>query len=112
MFRGSLPKAYPFHFNGTYYWEKEQFEEGSVFYNGKLYEHLFLNVDAYQGELLVRQDSDVTPVSVFIDQVAWFTMGGKRFLNLRYLGYTEAEEGFFEIVRDGRVPLLRVLSCD
>ena len=49
----------------------------------------------------------VTPVSVFIDQVAWFTMGGKRFLNLRYLGYTEAEEGFFEIVRDGRVPLLR-----
>ena len=107
LFRGSLPKAYPFHFNGTYYWEKEQFEEGSVFYNGKLYEHLFLNVDAYQGELLVRQDSGVTPVSVFIDQVAWFTMGGKRFLNLRYLGYTEAEEGFFEIVRDGRVPLLR-----
>lgn len=107
LFRGTLPKSYPFRFNGTYYWEKKQFEEGSVFYNGKLYERVFLNVDAYQGELLVSQEKGITPVSVFNDQVVWFTMAGKRFVNLRYLGYTEAEEGFFEIVRDGRIPLLR-----
>ena len=107
LFRGTIPRSYPFRFNGTYYWHGKTFEEGTVFFNGKLYDHVLLNVDAYQGQLLVCPSENTTPIVVFRDQVAWFTMGDKRFVNLRYLGYSEAEEGFFEIVRDGSVPLLR-----
>ena len=33
LFRGNLPKTYPFRFNGTYYWSQKQYQEGSVFYN-------------------------------------------------------------------------------
>ena len=106
LFRGSLPKTYPFRFNGTYYWDQKQFAEGVVFYNGKLYEHVFLNVDAYQEQLLVSPEPNSTPIIVFRDQVAWFTIGDKRFVNLQYLGYADAEEGFFEIARDGNAPLL------
>ncbi|MBR1926505.1 MAG: carboxypeptidase-like regulatory domain-containing protein [Bacteroidales bacterium] len=105
LFRGSLPRSYPFRYNGTFYWSEKEFREGSVFYNGKLYEGVFLNIDAYQGQLLVARESTGTPVAVFRNQVAWFTMGGRTFVNLRYLGYTEAEEGFFEVIRDGEIPL-------
>ena len=106
LFRGVLPKPYPFKYNGTYYWNTRQYQEGKVFYNGKLYENVFLNVDAYQKQLLVSPVKNFTPLIVFRDQVAWFTMGDKLFLNLRYLGYSEAPEGFFEVMRDGQIPLL------
>ena len=106
LFRGSLPKSYPFKYNGTFYWDGKHFEEGSVLYNGKLYENVFLNIDAYQGQLLVSPLKDSAPVIAFRDQVAWFTMGGRLFVNLRYLGYSGAEEGFYEVMRDGQVPLL------
>ena len=107
LFRGSLPRTYPFKYNGTYYWSQKQYQEGSVFYNGKLYEHIVLNVDAYQGQLLVSPTRNFTPIVVYRDQVAWFTMGDNTFVNLNYLGYSDAPEGFFEIMRDGQVPLLR-----
>lgn len=106
LYRGNLPKTYPFRFNGTYYWSQKSFQYGSVFYNGKLYENVILNVDAYQGQLLVSPERDHVPIVVFRDQVAWFTMGKSKFLNLNYLGYADAPEGFYEIIRDGRVPIL------
>ena len=107
LFRGNLPRTYPFRYNGTYFWSQKQYQEGKVFYNGKLYENVFLNVDAYQGQLLVSPVENNTPIVVFRDQVAWFTMGEMTFVNLRYLGYSEAPEGFFEVIRDGDAPLLR-----
>ena len=84
LYRGNLPKTYPFRFNGTYYWSQKSFQYGSVFYNGKLYENVILNVDAYQGQLLVSPERDHVPIVVFRDQVAWFTMGDSKFLSLNY----------------------------
>ena len=106
LFRGTLPRTYPFKYNGTYFWSQRSFEEGSVFYNGKLYDDVYLNVDAFQGELLVCPEINATPIAVFRDQIAWFTIGNQKFLNLNYLGYSDAPEGFFRIFRDGQVPIL------
>ena len=106
IFRGKLPGTYPYKYNGTYYWDRPEFQQGDVFYNGRLYRDISLNIDACEGELQVRPMEKVSAVVVFTDQVAWFTMGGKRFVNLRYLGWKDAPEGFFEVVRDGETPLL------
>ena len=106
IFRGKLPQAYAFKYNGTYFWDQKAFEKGSVWYNGKQYDDVYLNVDAYLDELQVRPLNNMTPVVVYRDQVAWFTMGDKRFVNLRYLGWPEAPVGFFEVIRDGKTPLL------
>ena len=107
LFRGPLPKTYPFKYNGTYFWSRNGFYKGDVFYNGKRYDGVFLNFDAYRNELLVCVTEQSTPIAVFVDQVAWFTMEEQRFLNLRYLGHQDAPNGIFEVIRDGKTPLLR-----
>ena len=112
IYRGKLPGIYPYKFNGTYYWERKDFQQGDVFYNGRLYRNVSLNVDACQGELQVRAQEKVSAVVVFRDQVAWFTMGDALFVNLQYLGWPEAPEGYFEVVRDGETPLLRRVVKD
>ena len=110
IFRGKLPGIYPYKFNGTYFWERKEFQRGDVMYNGKLYRDVSLNIDACEGELQVRPLENATAVIVFRDQVAWFTMGPSLFVNLRYLGWKEAPEGYFEVIRDGDTPLLRTIS--
>ena len=110
IFRGKLPGIYPYKFNGTYFWEQKEFQRGDVMYNGKLYRGVSLNIDACEGELQVRPLEKATAVIVFRDQVAWFTMGPSLFVNLRYLGWKEAPEGYFEVIRDGDTPLLRTIS--
>ena len=107
IFRGKLPNVYPYRYNGTYYWFTKDFRYGDVLYNGRLYEHILLNVDACEQELQVRPVEKESALVVFRDQVAWFTMDGTRFVNLRYLGWTEAPAGYYEVVRDGETPLLR-----
>ena len=106
IFRGKLPASYPFKYNGTYFWDRKAFQKGSVWYNGKQYDDISMNLDAYLNELQVRPLENASAVVVYRDQVAWFTMGGKRFVNLRYLGWPEAPEGFFEVIRDGQTPIL------
>jgi hypothetical protein len=107
IFRGKLPGSYPYKFNGTYFWDQKEFQKGDVLYNGRLYRDISLNVDACEGELQVRPVEKATAMVAFRDQVAWFTMGSKLFLNLRYLGWKDAPEGYFEVLRDGEIPLLR-----
>ena len=106
IFRGKLPGIYPYKFNGTYFWERKEFQRGDVMYNGKLYRDIALNLDAHEGELQVRPLEKSSPVVVFRDQVAWFTMGPDLFVNLRYLGWKEAQEGYYKVIRDGETPLL------
>ena len=106
LYRGSIPAVYAFRYNGTYYWESRDFQEGSVMFNGKVYDRVLLNVDSYRMQLLVKASPDLSAAEVYRDQVAWFTMNGRKFVNLRYIGYENAPEGFFELIRDGETPLL------
>ena len=107
IFRGKLPAVYPYRFNGTYFWYDKTFREGEVMYNGRLYQDISLNVDACENELQVRPVDGISAMVVFRDQVAWFTMGDVLFVNLRYLGWKDVPEGYYEVLRDGETPLLR-----
>ena len=33
IFRGKLPGTYPYRHNGTYYWDRKEFQQGDVWYN-------------------------------------------------------------------------------
>ncbi len=107
IFRGKVVVPYTFLYNGNFFWDSDpDFTPGDVFYNGKLYRDVLLNVDAFTDQLMVRPGQSYAPVYADRDQVVWFTRKGERFVNLRYLGYEAALPGFYRVVHDGTEPLL------
>ena len=62
LYRGRMPVHYPYIYNGTYFWNTKTFQKGSVLYNGKLYENVFVNVDASRQELQVKLTEKVLPL--------------------------------------------------
>ena len=106
LFRGRLQNPIPIRYNGTYFLDTRKFQEGSVLYNGKFYDGIYMNLDAMNQELVARPSAKAAGVILYRDQVGWFTLGKKRFVNLRFMGYTNAQEGYYELVQNGRNPLL------
>ena len=108
LYRGKLQKVYPFRFNGTYYLDSRAFRKGDLLYNGKYYKDILMNIDAYSQELVVRPQATSSGVVLYRDEVAWFRFDNRLFVNLRYLGYDKAPEGYYEVLRDGREPIIRM----
>lgn len=107
LYRGRHPLNFPYKFNGTYFWQSKEFTEGNLMYNGKLYDKVLMNIDAYSRNLIVIPGDNSFPVILDRDQVQWFNWKESLFVNLNYLGYTNAPEGFFQVIRDGDTPALR-----
>ena len=106
LYRGRMPVHYPYIYNGTYFWNTKTFQKGSVLYNGKLYENVFVNVDASRQELQVKLTEKGAPIVLYEKYVDYFTMDKTFFVNLNTLGYMDAPAGYYEIVRDGEKPIL------
>ena len=111
IFRGKVVAPYTFLYNGNYFWDNDpEYTPETVFYNGKRYEDVLLNIDAFTDQLTVRPGRQYAPVYADRDQVTWFTRKGDRYVNLRYLGVEEALPGFYQVIHDGAEPLLRRVS--
>ena len=108
LFRGRLQKNTTFRYNGTFYLDTRTFRKGDVLYNGKYYTDVLLNLNASTQELVIRPEANSAGVILYRDQVAWFSIGNRRFVNLRYIGLKDAPEGYYEVIRDGREPILRM----
>ncbi len=108
LYRGRLQNSYHYRYNGTFYMFTRSFTPETLLYNGKLYQDVLLNVDAFGMDLVSKPAQETSGVVLDRAQVAWFTLDGRRFINPRYLGYAEAPEAYLEVVRDGREPLLRL----
>ena len=65
IFRGKLPGTYPYKYNGTYYWDRPEFQQGDVFYNGRLYRDISINIDACEGEGIREEKLKELIVSAF-----------------------------------------------
>lgn len=106
LYRGKTPAVYPYKYNGTVYWDTNRFSRGDLLYNGKIYKGVLLNADAFTSDLVTRPFEESAAIVLNREQVVWFTLSGRKFVNLRYLGYADAPEGFFEVLQDGKEPVL------
>ena len=100
LFRGRVAPRYGSFFNGTPYWDSTGFQPGRVFYNGRLYTGVLVQVDASAGMLLVKASAEHTPIAPDSRQVSWFTKGGRLFINPAYQGMAGAPDGFLEMMYD------------
>ena len=107
LFRGRLPAKYPYLYNGTYFMYGPAFYKGDLFYNGKRYYDVWMNIDAFRMDLLVRPGSEQSPVVAYKNLVCWFTLGAAKYVNLEYMGFEDAPDGYFEILSDGTAPVLK-----
>lgn len=48
LYRGKRPVMYPYRYNGTYYLETREFTRGDVWFNGKVYRDVLINLNANQ----------------------------------------------------------------
>ena len=106
LYRGRMTSVYPYRYNGTVYWNTHRFSRGDLLYNGKIYKEVLLNADAFTGDLVVRPSEQAAAIVLNREQVVWFTQEGRKFIHLRYLGYADAPEGFFEVLLDAKEPVL------
>ena len=109
LYRGRIPNPYSIRYNGTFYADTRRFGRGNIQYNGKLYQNVLLNLDAYAQELIVKPNGTAAGIILSRDQVAWFSMGPSLYLNLQYLGFADAPEGYLLLMRDGAEPLFTLV---
>lgn len=107
IYRGKLPKRYLSAYNGNPFWSDKEYVEGEVLFNGKVYENVLLNIDAYRMDLLCRFSYQTAPIVLSKEDVKYAVIGGKLFVNLNGLGYSRAPEGYYEVLKDGEKALLR-----
>ena len=99
LYRGRKALSYRnLRFNGTYYAYTKDYAEGSVMFNGKLYEGILLNIDACQQQLLSRWADAMPEVIIDSRKVRYFTIGQDKYLNLSEDGY-DAAPGFYKVLR-------------
>ena len=110
LYRGRQAIRYNFHYEGTPYWYSEDFEEGSVMMDGKRYDNVYVNVDAFGKEALTVPPGSRAAVVLDRDHIDWVSMGDTRFVNLRKKGY-EVAPGYYETVfEDSSVTVYRYLT--
>jgi len=110
LYRGHQAYAYNIHYNGSPWWSGASYGTGDVRYNGKMYHGLALNVDAARQELLVRQAAGQGGKVLSRAFVEWFSLDGRRFVNLQALSGPQAPAGYWEVLFDGKTRFLRQVS--
>lgn len=105
IFRGRQATSYSgVLYNGHYFWETPAFRTGDVSFNGRTYRDILLNIDACEGNLIARYTMEMPAVVVDRDFVPWFTIGDRRYVNLRIVG-VDAAPGFYQQLSSGRMPV-------
>ena len=107
LFRGHKAYSYEMSFNGTFYWSDPEFREGSVVYNGKTYDDVYLNIDAVRQDLLVRIPGLISNKVLEKQCVEQCTFGGRRYINLQYIYGKQAPSGYWEVLYDGKAKVIR-----
>ena len=109
LYRGRVATNYNRYFNGTPYLDTLSFREGTVMYNGRLYDNVLMRLNSYENKLEVRQDANAYPSCPDPRQISWFSFDGRIFVNLKYQGL-EAQEGFYELLSDSGQTLYSKVS--
>lgn len=110
LYRGKQFVTYSYRYNGTYFWDNGGFRKGSIFYGGKLYQDVTMNIDAFRQVLCVRYENRIQTWELDRNLVEWAMFGDKKVVNLRACGISKAPEGFFEVIHEGKECVYRQVN--
>ena len=109
LYRGRQAVRYNINFTGTYFWESPDFVPGSITLDGKLYEGVLVNIDAFAGEVQLLPPGQRTAVVPAREHVDGASMGDRKFVNLVKKGY-DVVPGFYEVVLEDGFTVYRLVK--
>lgn len=108
VFRGEIAEKYTYPLEGTVYDYSDEFEVGSVEFNGKYYHDLMLNLNAHRGELQVKIGSAGESVALKRSLVGKFNIGDRNYTALfADRKIPGLEEGYYQVLYAGEDLLLK-----
>lgn len=81
------------------YFQKNQFEKGTVKYNNQVYYDINIKYDVYEDQLVVKQDNEIDfkALNVIKNNVTYFTVNNRKFVNIDKLeNKKEFMKGYYE----------------
>lgn len=104
LYRGRVERKYVYRYQGTYFAYSDKYYEGEVFYNGRHYKNILVNLNAHTDEVSVRMSDKQLPVVLDKNHVEWFIIAGRRFVNYRDGAVPGLAGGYYEVLyyRDGK----------
>lgn len=101
LFRGKEAQHYTFRISeGTWFAYSSEYSEGSIYYNGKLYTNIQVNLDSFRDDLCVKAGNGSMPIVINQANVSWFSMGEKRFASIS--DTDGMENGYYEVLSESK----------
>ncbi len=111
LYRGTSPLPYRMLYEGSYFAFSEEYEKGDLFYNGKIYHNVEMNLNSHLDELYVRVPKSGRLVMLNKGFVNNFTIGKKVFIRLdKRFEKGAPQPGFYEIIFDGQAKLYKKIG--
>ena len=108
LYRGTSPLPYKSLHIGTYYAFSEEFEKGDLYYNGKIYHGVEMNLNSHLDELYVKVPGSGRAVMLNKEFINKFSLGKRNFLLIDKRHEKGAPQpGFYEILYDGQAKLYK-----
>ena len=87
---------------GTLFFHSEEWEEGQVFYDGELYEHVMIRYDLLHEKLIVEHKG-YGEIELIDEKIKYFQIDGHTFVRLNSLSDTKSgvNPGFYDLIYDG-----------
>lgn len=102
LYNWKIPPRYTMLHDGTYFLESEEYCEGTVVYNGKLYVDLVLNLNAHLDELYIKMPQYNAGSVLLKAHVESFTLNNRQFINIVNEKWPGApREGYYRVLFAG-----------
>jgi hypothetical protein len=106
VYNGIQHVGYPPLIQGSAYYKSNDWQKGSVLYDGVLYKDVFLKYDMLKDELIIRQPSSLLGVILFSPRVYHFSLWNSTFTYKHKADSASIAEGFYEQLVMGKMSLL------
>jgi len=83
---------------GHIYFVTDDWQDGLIYYDGQLYEHVSLRLDLFQNKVIVEQPRSHREIELDSKKINYFRIGGQNFVRL-----TSPSEGFYARIYNGEV---------
>ena len=100
-FKKTMPEV------GILFFNSEEWEEGSVLYDGELYEHVSMRYDLLEEKLIVEHKG-YGEIELITEKIKYFEIAGHTFIRLTDKLGTKSlvSQGFYDLIYDGNTRVL------